>query len=165
MTVDDAMCAKARYTDMANVVFSNNVNYTSACGVKVGMQCVGNYSNILFRNCDVIHCRRGIGIDTRREGDENHPIKGIVFKDIRIEETESTPGEGDYCVDIVASLADVSDISIVNCNCRSTNKIRFAGSYRIKNIVFEGLMMNGKVIKSYDQVDINNDNSATYFFK
>ncbi len=163
MTIDDAMCSKARYGDMENCLFSNNVNYTSAAGVKAGMQSVGNMRNIVFRNCDVIHGRRGVGIDTR-EGLK--PITGVVFNDIRVEELASTSGGTDNWIEFQTTYAPVSDIIVRRVTSLSNNKISLEGSYDITNVKFEGLVLSGEVVESDDQVDLTTGNGidVTYNF-
>jgi uncharacterized repeat protein (TIGR02543 family) len=143
ITIDDAMCAKARYGNMENCTFSNNVNFTWAAGVKAGMQSVGDMKNIVFRNCDIIHGRRGVGIDTR-EGFK--PITGVVFNDIRVEELNPTSGGGDYCVEFIATYAPISDITVRRVSCPTNNKVILSGSYDITNILFEGLEVNGQIV-------------------
>lgn len=145
ITIDDAMCAKARYEDMDNVEFSNNVVYTSAAGVKAGMQSVGNMSNIVFRNNDVVFCYRGIGVDTK-EG--YLPIVGVVFKDIRVEYSD------DYCIDFMSAQADIRDIDIINCNCHTDNRIRFyGGGGDVTNVRMQGLVLQGNEINSSADAD------------
>lgn len=143
ITIDDAMCAKARYGNMENCTFSNNVNFTWAAGVKAGMQSVGNMKNIVFRNCDIIHARRGVGIDTR-EG--LRPITGVVFNDIRVEELNPTSGGGDYCVEFITTYAPISDITVRRVSCPTNNKVILSGEYDITNILFEGLEVNGQIV-------------------
>lgn len=155
MTIDDAMCSKARYTDMENCLFSNNVNYTSAAGVKAGMQSVASMRNIVFRNCDVIHGRRGVGIDTR-EGLK--PITGVVFNDIRVEELTATSGGSDNWIEFRTTYSPVSDITVRRVSSLSNNNISLDGSYDITNVKFEGLVLNGEVVESDEQVDMTTGN-------
>jgi polygalacturonase len=159
ITIDDAMCAKARYGNMDKVEFSNNVVYTSAAGVKAGMQSVGNMSNIVFRNNDVVFSYRGIGIDTK-EG--TLPIAGVLFKDIRVEQSN------DHCVDFMAANAPINNINLVNCNCLDNNEIRFYGAFSVNNVAFEGLILEGNPINSNADASSNavitNDIGATYTF-
>jgi len=164
ITIDDAYCVKARYTDMDNCVFSNNVSYNWSGGVKAGMQSVGNMSNMLFRNCDAIHCRRGVSIDTR-EGTK--PIANVEFRDIRVEETEATISGGDYAVEFESKLAPISNIKIVRLSCLDNNKMNFYGSYDISNIEFEDLRIKGELITSGSQLNImkRNNISLSYSFK
>jgi len=163
MTIDDAMCSKARYGDMENCLFSNNVNYTSAAGVKAGMQSKGNMRNIVFRNCDVIHGRRGVGIDTR---DGLKPIAGVVFTDIRVEELKATSGGGDNWIEFRTTYAPVSDIMVRRVSSLSNNKISLEGNYNIANVTFEGLVLNGELVESDNQVDMTTGNgiNVTYDF-
>jgi hypothetical protein len=164
ITIDDAYCSKSRYTDMNNCVFSNNVCYNWSGGVKAGMQSVGNMANILFRNCDVIHCRRGIGVDTR-EG--TNPILNVEFRDIRVEETEATISGGNYGVEFESNLAPISDIKIVRLTCFDNNKMRFFGNYNISNILFEDLYIDDELIAGGSQLNIMKSNkiAVSYQFK
>ena len=163
MTIDDAMCAKARYGDMNNCIFSNNVNFTYSAGVKAGMQSVGNMSNIFFRNCDIIHARRGIGIDTR-EGVK--PITGVVFNDIRVEELSPTSGGGDYCIDCVTTYAPINNSIIRRVICPTNNEINLKGDYDITNIQFEGLELKGNIVTSEAQTQLTKGTGivVTYSF-
>jgi hypothetical protein len=150
MTIDDAMCAKARYGDMENCLFTNNIVFNWAAGVKAGMQSVGKMENIIFRNIDIIQSRRGIGIDTR-EGSK--PISDVKFYNIRIEELQSTRHGNPCCIGFVASEAPILDIKVSNISCPTNNKIILEGAFDITNIVFEGLELKGKLITSESQVD------------
>jgi polygalacturonase len=163
MTIDDAMCSKARYNDMQNCTFSNNVIFTHSAGVKAGMQSVGNMRNIVFRNCDVIHARRGVGIDTR-EGYK--PIKGVVFNDIRVEELEPTSGGGDYAVEFATTYAPVDNITIRRVTSPNNNKIMLTGDYDITNIQFEGIELNNQLVMSDDmaQVVLGSGINITYSY-
>ena len=146
MTIDDAMCSKSRYNGtMKNCTFSNNVIYSWSSGVKAGMQSTGNMVNIVFRNCDVVHARRGVGIDTR-EGYK--PIAGVVFNDIRVEELEPTSGGGDYAIEFATELAPVDNITVRRVTCTTNNKIRLAGLFDLTNIKFEGIELNNKLVMS-----------------
>lgn len=163
ITIDDAYCSKARYTDMDNCVFSNNVSYNWSGGVKAGMQSVGDMTNILFKNCDVIHCRRGVAIDTR-EGTK--PIENVEFRDIRVEETSSTISGDNYLVEFESKLALISDIKIVRLTSFENNKMKFAGSFDINNVEFEDLIVKGDTIASGAQLNITNESgiAVTYHF-
>jgi polygalacturonase len=151
ITIDDSFCAKARYTNMDNCEFSNNVSFNWSGGVKAGMQSVGDMTNILFRNCDVIHCRRGVAIDTR-EGTK--PITNVEFRDIRVEETSSTISGGDFLVEFESKLALISDIKIVRLTSLQNNKMKFFGSFDITNVKFENLTVRDNIIESGAQLNI-----------
>ncbi len=162
MTIDDAFCSKARYTNMNNCTFSNNISYNWSGGVKAGMQSVGDMTNILFRNCDVVHCRRGVGVDTR-EGTKS--ITNVEFRDIRVEETESTISGGAYAVEFEANLATISGIKIVRLTCLDNNKIKFWGNYDITNTIFEDLKIKDEFITHGAQVNLlKGSKTITYQF-
>jgi hypothetical protein len=151
MTIDDAMCSKARYGPMENCTFSNNVIYTCAAGVKAGMQSVSTMKNIIFRNCDVVHARRGVGIDTKEGG---KPITGVVFNDIRVEELEPTSGGSDNCVEFITELAPVDNITVRRLTSPANNKILMQGLFDITNIHFEGIELNNKLVMSDAIADV-----------
>lgn len=158
ITIDDAYCSKARYTNMDNCLFSNNVCYNWSGGVKAGMQSVGDMTNILFKNCDVIHCRRGVAVDTR-EGTK--PINNVEFRDIRVEETESTVSGSRYGVEFESKLATISNIKIVRVNCLDNKNMKFSGSFNISNVIFEDFRAQGNLITSPSQVNITKSGSFT----
>jgi polygalacturonase len=162
MTIDDAFCSKARYGDMNNCVFSNNVCYNWSGGVKAGMQSVGDMSNIVFRNCDVIHCRRGVGVDTR-EG--TNAITNVEFRDIRVEETEQTISGGNYAVECESKLAIIAGIKIIRLTCLDNNRIRFFGEYAINDILFEDLRIKGEIITGGSQVNILKGSNTTVGYR
>lgn len=164
ITIDDAYCSKARYTNMDNCVFSNNVSYNWSGGVKAGMQSVGDMTNILFRNCDVIHCRRGVAVDTR-EGTK--PINNVEFRDIRVEETESTVSGGRYGVEFESKLATISDIKIVRVSCLDNKNMKFSGDFNITNVIFEDFKAQGSLITNASQVYITKSGNLalSYVFK
>lgn len=158
ITIDDAYCSKARYTNMDNCEFSNNVSYNWSGGVKAGMQSVGDMTNILFRNCDVIHCRRGIGVDTR-EGTKS--IENVEFRDIRVEETEQTISGSNYCVEFEAKLAPISNIKITRLTSYENKKVKFWGAFNIMNTVFEDFKYGNELIKSDTQLNLSKESKIT----
>jgi hypothetical protein len=153
MTIDDAMCSKARGKGgMSDVRFTNNVLYGWSAGIKAGMQAESDMKNILFRNNDVVHARRGIGVDTRTG---TSPITGVVFADTRVEETEPTIAGGDYCVDFLSQTGPIRDITISNLDCLPKKGLNFSGSHEIKNIEFIGLVINGKRILAQESAPVS----------
>jgi hypothetical protein len=151
ITIDDTFCSKARYGDMNNCTFSNNISYNWSGGVKAGMQSAGDMTGILFQNCDVIHCRRGVAVDTR-EG--TSPIANVEFRDIRVEETQETISGGNYAVEFESKLAPISGIKITRLTCPDNNKMRFFGEYPIRDILFEDLHAKGELITGGSQLNI-----------
>ncbi len=164
MTIDDAMCAKARYGDMENCLFSNNIVYNWAAGVKAGMQSVGRMKNIAFRNIDVLHSRRGIAIDTR-EG--TMPITNVTFNKIRIEELNGTINGSSCCVEFVSYKAPISDITFLDITCPVDDKIILRGNYDIGDIIFKRLFFKNKLVTSESQIHFIKDKgiNISYDFK
>lgn len=151
MTIDDAMCAKARYGDMENCLFTNNIVYNWAAGVKAGMQSVGRMKNIVFQNIDVLHSRRGIAIDTR-EG--TMPITNVTFEKIRIEQLSKTITGNSCCLEFVSYKAPISNITVLDITCPVDDKIILRGNYDIGGIIFKRLLLKNKQVTSESQIEL-----------
>lgn len=151
ITIDDAACFKARFRydgPMENGVFSNCVLWNSAAGVKCGMQNDHAMNNVVFRNIDIVHCRRAIAFDTKT-GSPPVPISGPVFTDIRCEELEgnfSIPQT--YVAEFYTETAEVSDITITNFTCMENAPIKFSGNYPVSNVTYDNLIIAGRPILS-----------------
>jgi polygalacturonase len=82
---DDAIVVKtsrefAQYGPCENIVVSGCVLTTHDCALKIGSETVDAIRNIVFADCVVNQCNRGIGIMLRDEGD----VENIVAHDIVI---------------------------------------------------------------------------------
>jgi polygalacturonase len=158
ITIDDAQCFKARFPGdgpMENGVFSNSVLWNQAAGVKCGMQNDHAMNNVVFRNIDIVHCRRAIAFDTKT-GTPPVPISGPVFTDIRCEELEgnfSIPQT--YVTEFYTETDEVSDVTITNFTCMENAPIKFSGNYPVSNVTYDNLIINGKPILSEADVIIN----------
>ncbi len=149
ITIDDAYCFKARYPQggsMDNGVFSNCIAWNSAAGVKCGMQNDHAMNNMVFRNMDIIHCRRAIAFDTKT-GSPPVPISGPVFTDIRCEELKGNFSHSSiYAVEFYTETEEVRNITISNFMCMMNAPIRFSGNFPVSNVTFNNLMIGGKPI-------------------
>ena len=158
ITIDDAQCFKARYPQdgpMENGLFSNCVLWNSSAGVKCGMQNDHAMKNVVFRNIDIVHCRRAIAFDTKT-GNPPAPISGAVFTDIRCEELEgnfSIPST--YVTEFYTETAQVSDITISNFTCMDSAPIKFSGNYPVSNVTFNNLVVSGKLVSSESDIVVN----------
>lgn len=82
---DDAIVVKnsrefAQYGPCENIVVSGCVITTRDCALKIGSETVDLIRNVIFSDCIVNECGRGIGIMVRDEGD----VEDIVAHDIVI---------------------------------------------------------------------------------
>lgn len=82
---DDAIVIKssrefAQYGPCENIVVSGCVLTTHDCALKIGSETVDAIRNVVFADCIVNQCNRGIGILLRDEGD----VENIVAHDIVI---------------------------------------------------------------------------------
>jgi hypothetical protein len=149
ITIDDAYCFKARYPvkgPMENGLFSNCIAWNSAAGVKCGMQNDHAMNNVVFRNIDIVHCRRAIAFDTKT-GSPPVPISGPVFTDIRCEELEGNFSHSSiYAVEFYTATEEVRNITISNFMCMINAPIRFSGNFPVSNVTFNNLMIGGKPI-------------------
>lgn len=158
MTVDDAMCAKASYERaglMENVVFANNVIWTWSAGVKAGMQNNHPMNGVVFRNMDVIHCRRALGVDAKTSQDigKEIPIENVKFQDIRVDEMEGHwfSSKRD-AVEFLLEDAPAHGIEIRNLTLPTRLPIRCGPNYPAKGVTFHDLVMGGVVITDVSQI-------------
>jgi polygalacturonase len=82
---DDAIVVKAsrefaQYGPCENIVVSGCVLTTHDCALKIGSETVDSIRNIVFADCVVNQCNRGIGIMLRDEGS----VENVVAHDIII---------------------------------------------------------------------------------
>lgn len=158
MTIDDAMCAKASYERaglMENVVFANNVIWTWSAGVKAGMQNNHPMNGVVFRNIDVIHCRRALGVDAKTSQDigKEIPIENVKFQDIRVDEMEGHwfSSKRD-AVEFLLEDAPAHRIEIRNLTLPTRLPIRCGPNYPAKGVTFHDLVMGGVVITDVSQI-------------
>ena len=160
MTIDDAMCAKASYESagsMDNVLFANNVIWTWAAGVKAGMQNNHPMNGIVFRNIDIVHCRRAIGVDakTSRDIGKEIPIGKVEFDDIRVDEIEGHWEVSKHdAVEFLLEDAPAHDIEIRNLTLPRNRPIRCGPTYPAKGVTFHDLVMGGELITDVSQVTL-----------
>lgn len=160
MTIDDAVCAKA--TDavmgsMDNVLFSNNVFWNWSAGVKAGMQNDHPMNGVVFRNIDIVHCRRAVAVDTKTSQDlgKSIPIEGVLFDQIRTEEMEGHWSISNYdAVEFLLEDATVNNITIRNLSCPKNRPLRCGPNYPANNVRFENLVMNSTLITNVSQVTL-----------
>ncbi|MEM1068252.1 MAG: hypothetical protein AAGI63_05110, partial [Planctomycetota bacterium] len=158
MTIDDAMCSKARYksiVSMDNVVFSNNVLWTWAAGVKAGMQNDHPMNGVVFRNIDIVHCRRAIAVDTKtsQDNDETIPIENVEFRNIRVDQIEGHWKASNHdAVDFLLEDAPVHNISISSLTLPKKRPIRCGPTYSASGVTFHHFVMDGELITDISQV-------------
>lgn len=160
MTIDDAMCAKASYEtagSMDNVVFANNVLWTWSAGVKAGMQNNHPMNRVVFRNIDIVHCRRAIGIDTKTSQDDGKeiPIEKVRFHDIRVDEIKGHWKISNHdAVEFLLEDAPARDIEIRKLTLPMNRPIRCGPTYPAKGVTFHHLVMGGELITDVSQVTL-----------
>jgi polygalacturonase len=173
-TGDDDFCTKALIPDypMHDVHFRNSIGYTTAAGVKVGMQALSPQTEIYFENMDIIHSGRGLVVE--QEGNKNSqvgcPMQNIFFTDVRIEEVAEKRGESRNPVDIKCYIpGQIRDIffkrvSVGNFGPQPSLISGFDESTSVKNIVFEDLTIGGKPIDSLVTGDFKTKNASEIKF-
>ncbi len=167
MTIDDAMCSKATdrvMQSMDNVQFTNNVVWTWAAGVKAGMQNDHPMNGVVFRNIDVVHCRRVVGLDTKTSQDIglSIPIEGILFDHIRTDEIESHWNSSSHdAVDFLLEDAVVNNITVRNLTLPKKRPIRCGPNYQANNVRFENLVMDSELITNVSQVTLAGSKAIT----
>lgn len=160
MTIDDAMCAKARYKtvgSMDNVVFANNVLWTWSAGVKAGMQNDHPMNGVVFRNIDIVHCRRAIAVDTKtsKDNEDEIPIEKVAFHDIRVDQIQGHWKISNHdAVEFLLEDASARDIEIRNLTLPANRPIRCGPTYAAKGVTFHHLVMGGELITEVSQVTI-----------
>ena len=163
MTIDDAMCSKARYKSvgsMDNVVFANNVLWTWSAGVKAGMQNDHPMNGVVFRNIDIVHCRRAIAVDTKTSqgSGEAVPIEGIKFQDVRVDEIQGHWQISKHdAVEFLLEDAPALDIEISNFTLPMNLPLRCGPDYPAKGVRFFHLVMGGELITDVSQVTLDGE--------
>ncbi|RYD22282.1 MAG: hypothetical protein EOP88_08675 [Verrucomicrobiaceae bacterium] len=154
MTIDDATCSKATDAVMGSmdrVLFSNNVLWGWSAGAKAGMQNNHPMNNVVFRNIDIVHCRRVLGVDTKTSG--TYPIENVLFDRIRAEETEGNWNIGNQdLIEFLLEDAVTNNITIRNLSCATNRPIRCGPNFSANNITFVNLTMNSQPITNVSQV-------------
>jgi hypothetical protein len=152
LTIDDAMCAKARFDSwgtMRNVTFSNNVLWSWAAGVKSGMQHYHPMENIRFENIDIIHARRAVALDTRQGDSNDPPVGNTVFHNIRVEDlnphwdNSSTPA-----IEFQLDTGPAENVVVSNLTLAEAHPVRVFGSYGARNVTIHNLLMDGRLYTS-----------------
>ena len=167
MTIDDAMCAKARYKEagsMDNVRFSNNVAWTWCAGAKYGMQNCHPMNRVVFENIDILHCRRALAADTktsRRRQGRAIPIENLRFDRIRAEAVVGHWNDAKtYAVEFDLREGPVSDVRISNFSCLKKLPIRFRGDYPAEGVRFHNFLMDGTTITAASQVNVQGEEAV-----
>lgn len=165
MTIDDALCSKAQYAaigSMDNVVFANNVLWTWAAGVKAGMQNDHPMNGVVFRNIDIVHCRRGIAVDTKTSQDSGKeiPISNVEFRDIRVDDIEGHWSMSNHdAVEFLLEDAPARGIIIRNFSLPKKRPLRCGPTYSAEGVTFYNFVMEGEPITDISQVTLKGKQS------
>ncbi|MBN2786038.1 MAG: hypothetical protein JXR25_14540 [Pontiellaceae bacterium] len=160
MTIDDAFCSKATDSVMGSmdrVLFANSVMWGWAAGVKGGMQNNHPMNDVVFRNIDLVHCRRAIALDTKTSQDigQTIPIENVLFDQIRSEELEGHWSIGNHdAVQFDLQDAGANNITIRNFTCLENRPVRCGGYYPANNVTFESFVMNSIPITTVSQIEL-----------
>ena len=160
MTIDDAVCAKATDAEMAtmdNVQFLNSVLWNWAAGVKCGMQNNHPMNGVIFRNMDIIHCRRALAVDTKTSQDlgQSIPIENILFEQIRTEEIEGHWSISNHdAIEFILEDAPANNIMIRNFTCPENRPLRCGPNYSPNGVTFENFIMDATPISNASQVTL-----------
>jgi len=163
MTIDDAMCSKARYKSvgsMDNVAFANNVLWTWAAGVKGGMQNNHPMNNVVFRNIDIVHCRRAIAVDAKTSQDNGQtiPIQNVEFHDIRVDEIEGHWKISRHdAMEFLLEDAPAHNIRVTNFTCPKKRPLRCGPAYSANGVTFQNFVMEGELITDVTQVELEGE--------
>ena len=152
ITIDDAMCAKARFDSwgtMRNVTFSNNVLWSWSAAVKSGMQHYHPMQNILFENIDIIHARRAVALDTRLGDRNDPPVGNTEFKNIRVEDLNSHwDNSSSPAIEFQLDTGRAENVVISDLTIAEAHRVRLFGSYGANNIKIHNLRMAGRLYTS-----------------
>ncbi len=160
MTIDDAGCSKASNAvmgSMDNVRYFNDVFWTWAAGVKCGMQNNHPMNGVVFRNIDIIHCRRAIALDTKTSQDmgKTIPIENVLFDQIRNEEIEGHWSIANYdAIEFILEDAPVNNVTIRNFTCPQNRPLRCRPNYPADYITFINCIMDSELITDPSQVTL-----------
>ena len=168
---DDSFVVKALGTgNTENVVFKNSVLWNDfARPMEVGVELrADKVRNIRFENIDVIHSSTGYPIMGIHHGDHAE-VSGIVFRDIRIEDT---PGAQLFDIRIANSVwnrdnrmgnirnitfSDIDYIGTENNDVMLSNS-RIEGyddEHDIQNIDFRNITIKGKAAKNAKELGLD----------
>ncbi|GAA5483203.1 glycosyl hydrolase family 28-related protein [Haloferula sargassicola] len=160
MTIDDAGCAKASDAvmgSMDHVLFSNNVLWTWSAGAKAGMQNDHPMNDVVFRNLEVVHCRRAVAVDTKTSQDMGKaiPIEGVRFEDIHVEEIEGHWNIANHdALEFILEDADANDITIRNLRLPENRPLRCGPRFQAHGVSFVNLVMGSELITDVSQVTV-----------
>ena len=166
LTIDDATCTKSTNWDypMYDVIFSNNVLYTSCAGHKAGMQSRSEMYDIWFVNNDILKSRRGIVAEAT---DGTTIYNNIHYVDTRVEHQVNIGRGLAYNIDIIARINSHFDIEITRATFEELHDSQIEA--RRPNVI-RGLTINdtyaaGKKIGDISQfVNLRNDDLSGISF-
>ena len=125
MTVDDTLCSKAMDENrpMYDVIFTDNVLFTSCAGHKSGMQARSEMHDIWFADNDIIQCRRGLVVEATTGSALMHDLH---YLDTRVEHQVPMGEWAPKNMDFVAETASFSDVEMSRIRFEELHKNQFA---------------------------------------
>ncbi|MFS0723107.1 glycoside hydrolase family 28 protein [Paenibacillus sp. 1P07SE] len=177
-TGDDALCVKpsgpygmmtpwGASQPMYNVVFDGAVVYSRAAGTKAGIQAFDHMYDIWFQNIDVVRGSRGISI-MHQQG--SALMEDIHFININVEELlyksyAPYPIEMRVINDSYGN-GSVRNVEVKNVRFLSSGDTHsriqgLSASHKIENVTFEDLYIEGQLITSLAQGNIQTNSHAS----
>jgi hypothetical protein len=160
------------------ILFQDVLVLSNSAAAKIGTEtCIKEFNNIVFKNIDVIKCKRGMVID----GFDSAIIRNVVFENINIENFDFSGNEGPRVIDLEITnnswrkclgLCRIDSVRLTNVNvyCPGdgvTSQMHGrTKEFNISNIMIQNFKINGNLVTSPKDADINiNGFVQSVFFK
>jgi polygalacturonase len=149
------------------ILFQDVLVLSNSAAAKIGTEtCIKEFNNIVFRNIDVIKCKRGLVIN----GFDSAMIKNVVFENINIENFDFNGNEGPRIIDFEITneswrkcpgLCRIDSVRLNNINvyCQLdgvTSQIHGrTREFNINNVMIRNFKINGDLVTSLKDSRIN----------
>jgi hypothetical protein len=183
-TKDDCIALKAGvnyYTDFFNQLPAKDVQVINSVlwnaewgnGLEIGFETrADTIQDVLFRNCDLIHVEGPEGTFTIHNGDRA-VIRNVLYENIRVEDSRGILVDfkilnSQYSKD--KNRGQIKDITFRNISINAdilppSLLLGYDESHTIDNVVFDNFRVNGRQIKSMDDLNATFQYSNRITFK
>ena len=168
---DDNLVVKGlddeRIFNTQNILFENITTLSNSAATKIGTETgVEEFSNIIFRNIDIIKCKRAMVINAY----DSTYIKNVTFENINVESFDLNGVEAAQLVDFEITdnswrdcVGDcvIDNVTIKNVNVFTdmegvgTQLIGKDEKYAIRNIKMKNITKKGKVVKDGNDLNLS----------
>lgn len=170
---DDNLVVKGldsqRKFNTERIVFEDILVMSNSAATKIGTEtCVEIFNDIVFRNIDVVKCKRGLVIN----GFDSALIKNVHFENINIESFDFNGNESPRLIDFevtdtswreCAGLCRIDSITVeginVLCPVSGVNSqvLGRTDEYGVNNVVIQNLKIKGQPVTTLEEGNIKNN--------